>query len=408
MKNSSLSYFLVLLISSFLLIGCGNDDSDENANDNNFTNSDLVSDIVINVSQSAASVSWLLASNESSWTVEYGPSGFEQGSGTSGTDASNLGPFGVSKISGLSPGTNYDLYITVTGSSEVAVASFTTLSEGQDVFAIQLNPEDCTIDIQSKLGVNSSYSEAISGSTRTITINDIPNHNVGTFPTSANRRIGNPNSISVQSNSYSMTIEPALANATTNASGWVNGVLFSGVGIEVYTAESFTGFTGITNRQWNRNALQSVDDLGLDCNNAHVQPGGQYHYHGLPSAYGASLQVDGTEMVKIGYAADGFPFYYRYYTNDNGNIVEASSSYALKSGDRGGDAVNAPSGAFDGEYFQDYEFQSGLGDLDECNGRFGPTPDAPNGEYYYVVTTNFPSFPLCFSGTPDNSFSFRP
>ena len=113
-------------------------------------------------------------------------------------------------------------------------------------------------------------------------------------------------------------------------------------------------------------------------------------------------------MVKIGYAADGFPFYYLYYENDNGSIVQAEASYELKSGDRGGDGISAPSGAYDGEYFQDYEYVEGSGDLDECNGRFGPTPDVPEGEYYYVVTADFPSFPLCFSGTPDSSFSFGP
>lgn len=205
-----------------------------------------------------------------------------------------------------------------------------------------------------------------------------------------------------------MTTTPSLSNGSTNAQGWVNGILFSGVGIEVYTAESFTGFTGETNQQWNRNALQSVDDLGLDCNNAHVQPGGQYHYHGLPSAYGDELQINGTEMIKIGYAADGFPYYYLYYEDDNGNIVQAEASYELISGDCGGDGISAPSGAYDGEYFQDYEFVEGSGDLDECNGRLGPTPEAPEGEYYYVVTAVFPSFPLCFSGTPDDSFRFGP
>ncbi len=392
-----------------LISSCSNSDDDTSAGgDDDFTNSDVVSEVVINVSQSAASVSWLVANNESTWTVEYGEAGFTIGSGTSGTDASNLGPYGVSKISGLSPGTSYDIYITVPGSSEAAVASFTTLTSSENVFWIQLEPANCTVDIQGQLGVTSSYVESVDGTTRTITVNDIPNHMVGTFPTGSDRRIGNPNAIAEQSNSYTMTTEPAVANSVTSASGWVNGVLFSGVGIEVYTAESFTGFTGITNRQWNRNALQSVDDLGLDCNNAHVQPGGQYHYHGLPTAYGSELGVDGSSMVKIGYAADGFPFYYKYYQDDNGSISEANASYQLKAGDRGGDGVNSPSGAYDGEYFQDYEFVDGSGDLDECNGRFGPTPEAPNGEYYYVVTTSFPSFPLCFSGTPNSSFRFGP
>ncbi|MEM7298618.1 MAG: YHYH protein [Bacteroidota bacterium] len=404
--NRIMSGFIPAFLG-ILLIACSDDENDVDTGDN-FTNSDIVTQVEVSVSQSAAMVTWLQANNESTWTVEYGETGFTQGTGTSGTDASNLGSFGVSKISGLSAGTTYDVYITIDGSSETAAASFTTLGTNESVFSIHLDPNDCTVDIQNSLGVSSSYSESVDGNTRTITVNDVPNHMVGTFPTASDRRIGNPNAISAQSNSYSMTTEPALANNSTNASGWVNGVLFSGVGIEVYTAESFTGFTGETNRSWNRNALQSVDDLGLDCNNAHVQPGGQYHYHGLPSAYGSEMQVDGNQMIKIGYAADGFPFYYLYYENENGNILQAEASYELISGERGGDGISAPSGAYDGEYFQDYEYVEGSGDLDECNGRFGPTPDAPNGEYYYVVTQDFPSFPLCFSGTPDDSFSLRP
>lgn len=409
--NQFMKGFIPALLGMFF-IACGGDDGggDDINEDENFTNSDIVTDIVVNVSQSAATVTWLVANSETSWTVEYGESGFTEGTGTSGTDAQNLGPYGVSKISGLSAGTTYDIYITVPESSETAVASFTTLGTSETVFFIQTDAGDCTVDIESSLGVSSSYSETVdeANATRTISINDVPSHMVGTFPTGSDRRIGNPNAISAQSNSYTTTTTPSLANNSTSAQGYVNGVLFSGVGIEVYTAESFTGFTGETNQQWNRNALQSVDDLGLDCNNAHVQPGGQYHYHGIPSAFGDALQINGSEMVKIGYAADGFPFYYLYYENDNGNIVEAEASYELRSGDRGGDGISAPSGAYDGEYFQDYEFVDGSGDLDECNGRFGPTPDSPEGEYYYVVTADFPSFPLCFSGTPDDSFSNRP
>ena len=399
---------LIPAFLGMLFFSCGGDDSNDVDMGDGFTNSNVVSDIVVNVSQSAAVVTWLVADDETTWTVEYGETGFTQGSGTSGTDADNLGPFGVSKISGLAAGTTYDVYITVEGSSETAVASFSTLGTEESVYFIHLDESECTVDIQNTLGVTSSYSESIEGTTRTISINDIPSHRVGTFPTDTDRRIGNPNSISEQSNTYSTTTLPALANSSTSAQGWVNGVLFSGVGIEVYTAESFTGFTGETNRAWNRNALQSVDDLGLDCNNAHVQPTGQYHYHGLPSAYGNDLQANGSEMVKIGYAADGFPFYYLYFENEDGNIVQAEASYNLKSGDRGGDGISSPSGAYDGEYFQDYEYVEGAGDLDECNGRFGPTPEVPEGEYYYVVTADFPSFPLCFSGTPDDSFRFGP
>lgn len=60
-----------------------------------------------------------------------------------------------------------------------------------------------------------------------------------------------------------------------------------------------------------------------------------------------------------------------------------------------------PDGNFDGTYIQDYEYVDGLGDLDECNGRFGATPEFPNGTYYYVITDGFPRGPNCFVGNHD-------
>ena len=50
----------------------------------------------------------------------------------------------------------------------------------------------------------------------------------------------------------------------------------------------------------------------------------------------------------------------------------------------------APAGAYDGTFVQDYEYRAGTGELDECNGRQGVTPEFPNGTYYYVLTDAFP------------------
>ena len=51
-----------------------------------------------------------------------------------------------------------------------------------------------------------------------------------------------------------------------------------------------------------------------------------------------------------------------------------------------------------GAFTQDYEYVDGLGDLDQCNGRYGVTPEFPDGIYYYVVTDNFPFFTRCLKG----------
>ena len=64
-----------------------------------------------------------------------------------------------------------------------------------------------------------------------------------------------------------------------------------------------------------------------------------------------------------------------------------------------------PGGQHDGTFVQDFEFVEGSGDLDECNGRFGVTPEYPDGIYYYVLTDAFPFVPRMFRGTPNESFS---
>ncbi|MBK8204496.1 MAG: YHYH protein [Bdellovibrionales bacterium] len=48
---------------------------------------------------------------------------------------------------------------------------------------------------------------------------------------------------------------------------------------------------------------------------------------------------------------------------------------------------------------------SGLGDLDECNGRFSITPEFPDGIYHYFITSEFPFIPRSYRGTPDSSFA---
>src|SRR5262249_28293836 len=48
------------------------------------------------------------------------------------------------------------------------------------------------------------------------------------------------------------------------------------------------------------------------------------------------------------------------------------------------------------------------GDLDECNGRFGVTPEFPEGIYHYYVTEEFPFVGRMWRGTPDPSFSKGP
>jgi len=109
-------------------------------------------------------------------------------------------------------------------------------------------------------------------------------------------------------------------------------------------------------------------------------------------------------MRLIGYAADGFPIYTAYDHTDPKDAASPlrvmRSSYQLRSGTRNG----GPGGKFDGTFTEDYEYVEGTGDLDECHGRFGVTPEYPEGIYHYCVTHEFPQLSRYWKGTPDPSF----
>lgn len=95
--------------------------------------------------------------------------------------------------------------------------------------------------------------------------------------------------------------------------------------------------------------------IGLDCDAAHVQPSGKYHYHGVPSLYLDNTKIPSNSMTLIGYAADGFPIYYKYAyenaTDMGSDVIIMQSSYQLKSGERPGDGETAPCGSYDGDLF---------------------------------------------------------
>ncbi|MEM7197657.1 MAG: YHYH protein, partial [Pseudomonadota bacterium] len=66
-----------------------------------------------------------------------------------------------------------------------------------------------------------------------------------------------------------------------------------------------------------------------------------------------------------------------------------------------------PGGTYDGTYIQDYEYVSGLGNLDAQNGATVTTVDFPDGTYGYFLTLTFPNIPRAWVGTPHESFMIR-
>ncbi|MEZ0276832.1 MAG: YHYH protein, partial [Roseimicrobium sp.] len=116
------------------------------------------------------------------------------------------------------------------------------------------------------------------------------------------------------------------------------------------------------------------------------------------------LGGDGKTMRLIGWAADGFPIYTDFgHTNASDTsspLKKMRSSYQLKKSTRDG----GPGGKPDGRFTSDFEYVPDSGDLDECNGRTGVTPEFPQGTYYYCITENFPWISRLWHGTPDPSF----
>lgn len=251
---------------------------------------------------------------------------------------------------------------------------------------------------------DSSVSISIEGDKRVIRSNGIPDHATGEFPNS-----GNPNAIREMNHELVIPLHPKL-NDEPMRSGPEFGIALNGIPFDAGTGEFWTedGRRFGVRSAWNYEALGGGVDLGLDSNNAHVQPTGKYHYHGLPT--GLLKELGGEQgierMIQIGWAADGFPIYGPFGYSDPmdpaSKIIELESSYQLKVGSRP-TAPGGPGGEYNGDFGIDWEFNTDSGDLDECNGRFGVTPEFPEGTYYYVVSDSFPQIPRMWHGQPDES-----
>lgn len=241
---------------------------------------------------------------------------------------------------------------------------------------------------------DSEYVSTLEGEWRVIKANSIPLHNTGEFPNP-----GNPNIISEQNVSIRIPAMPVKTQAAKRVK--VPGYGLNGVSFDPGAGEFYKGDPSLG---WQYEALSGAVALGIDKNYAHVQPTGRYHYHGFPKGLMERLIVDpGHHSPQIGWAVDGFPIYALYgidQINDGGRVRAMQSSYRLKPGTRPA-VSNQPGGTYDGTFTADYEYVSGLGDLDECNGRETVTSDFPNGTYAYFLTQTYPVVPRCVMGTPD-------
>jgi YHYH protein len=256
-----------------------------------------------------------------------------------------------------------------------------------------------------KVNANSTSAWSCVGTVRTLTGNGIPEHAVtgGNFATP----------IGAQSISARFSLNPVNTGTATVLGGPAGSIGYALNSAKFDPATDGTcastatttapggGCVAAMGRDpWRLEAIGGAFVFGTDENNAHVQPNGQYHYHGMPTGVIERLNK-GVAMTLVGWAADGFPVYARYgytvATNTGSAIKVVTSSYQKKTTpDAGRPSVTVfPMGTFT----QDYQYVAGSGDLDDCNGRVGATPEFPSGIYHYYITETFPFIQRCIKGT---------
>jgi YHYH protein len=196
---------------------------------------------------------------------------------------------------------------------------------------------------------NHSLNISLSGGNRTITTNDLPNHNTGIFPVSPSDPVynldRNPNTISSKNINWSLPSNPAFASSSSCLSRGIIGVINSG-------AVLFNGLDVM-----NRDAV--AHEIQDKCN-GHPGFDGEYHYHGGSNCYDESVKTKQSTLA--GYAKDGFGIYGNY---ENGKEITNE-------------------------------------DLDECHGHVGTVlwNGSNQSIFHYHLTKEYPYSLGCYRGNP--------
>ncbi len=281
--------------------------------------------------------------------------------------------------------------------------------QGTQLLAYKLTaPGSTATDISANLAYN--YNWSCNTTSRLLSGNGVPNHAVtdGQFATR----------ISSQNVSFSAPLAASKQSSTTpvggpnNAPGYaLNSVKFdpatAGTCPDTATTSANCNPAGGTG-SWQMVALPGNAspwrfNFGVDTSNAHVQPNGEYHYHGLPTGLIALRNSQPSQtMTLIGWAKDGFPMYTQYgdssRTQGSGTLDKVISGWTLKTTP----GVGRPStnNFAMGHFEQDWEFTGTVtGGLDRCNGHTGPTPENPSGSYHYHLTETYPFVQRCVHGS---------
>ena len=146
---------------------------------------------------------------------------------------------------------------------------------------------------------NGSLQIQVADGTCTFATNAIPNHD---FNDGAN---GFATDVAEQNVQYTISANPAVAAASTPLSLTMdNAILLNGVKVDILAAACFgvgderTG-CGDPEQPWRFDPMFSANGFRVDSHNAHTQPDGTYHYHGVPNALFESNQAIESPLVGL-------------------------------------------------------------------------------------------------------------
>ena len=240
--------------------------------------------------------------------------------------------------------------------------------------------------------------------------NGLPNHDLESGPGCCS---------SAQEHVWEIPLEPTNqtgCNPSVSTDGCTmaperGAVAFAVNGVPIFGPEDGPGGDAVAGQEGAYEEDRQHVWLGI-CH-AHSGPGGEYHYHADSNCLHwhpdeengetwADYSMESSRTVAshspiVGFALDGYPIYGFVGWDVDGEVSEMTSSYRLKDGETGYNGID------------DYEYVSGLGDLDSCNGQFGATPDYPDGIYHYHTTwvngeggIGFPYFINCYRGVMES------
>ncbi|MCH2102170.1 MAG: YHYH protein [Planctomycetes bacterium] len=222
----------------------------------------------------------------------------------------------------------------------------------------------------------------------------IPSHKIGPWP-------NNPNTATGRDWTWRIPRSPRPSNNPVETGLGAIGTMVNGV--PFFNAKDGRSYRN--RRVWEQDAIY-WEGLSLDVGLGHPQMSGDYHYHSRPTLLSEQLGDNGLPREHspiLGFAFDGYPVYGPIgFTNPDGTggLKRMESSYTLRNitrrrvlpdgtrlsqSDYGPDvSAQYPLGC----YVQDFKLVAGSGDLDEHNGRFGITPEYPQGTYAYFMTVD--------------------